>query len=301
MKRYNNFSKIVIFSLVILLSIISLPSISAISDSNPVSTVGNTLWDLMQQEYSVYFITFLLFFILLYSIFLAAIGKVSVFKQGSGPNKYGKVVAGAFSALATVGIFAFAEGQGGVRGMMETLLMPFGIYGGLGLALVTFMIVFFGLKDQEDSRSWKIAMASAGLALVGFGTWVSRPNIMWLGWLIAFLALLGWLIAGVWGSSPSFGARPARAGTTSPTAHGPGATPGAGPGATPPRPTPPTTPATPPPTTPGAAPGGPGPRIISMSRLGPNHIAIEWESVPGASYYEVWHYNPTTGNFEPAP
>jgi len=238
--------------------ILLLPSVFAIGIA-PLNNLGQIMWDFMQQEYSIYFVTFLLFFTLLYAIFMAALARVTVFSSGGNISKQGKIVAGALSGLATTGIFAFTETQGGVHSVLESLLSPFGIYGGIAIAFVTFAAIYFGLRDAEDSNRWRLALAGAGLAMVGAGMILTKPNIMWIGWMIVFIALLFYFAALATGSlgGPAGGAQGGNNQNQNPNRNQP------------------------------ARPGQLGGiNFISYGHEG-NAIHANWQPVDGATHYEV--------------
>lgn len=186
----------------LLLTILSLPIVFAQSHYLPnfITNLGGILWGWMSNAYSVYFFTFIFFFILLYGIYSAALRKVKIFQEGESVNRQGKLVGISLSLLSCLSIFFFTRGKG-IEAILEDVLAPFGIFAGFGIAMLVFGIVYFGFRGEDGSRSWKIALAAAGLGMIVAGMITTAPNIMWWGWLLAFIAGVGALIGAFSGGS----------------------------------------------------------------------------------------------------
>jgi len=185
-----------------LLLLVLLPNVYALDVGDSFANIWEYFWGWMQNAYIVYGFTFILFMILLYAACAAALSKVKVF-QGDGPDglsKSGKVVALSIGALCTLGIFFFTERYGGPEEILENVLAPFGIFGGLILALVVFSTVYFGFQSNDGSKSWKIGLGAAAVAMIVAGMVTSSPNIMSIGWtmglIVAIFALIGGLRSG---------------------------------------------------------------------------------------------------------
>lgn len=152
---------------------------------------------LMNNVYFVYTLTFILYFILLYAIYSSAAKYLKIFEdpnKPSGLNKSGKIFSVAASLITTLSLFYF--GNRSITKLLQNLLDPFGIFGGLLIACVVFMIVYFGFRTADpNDNSWKIAMCLAGLGMVLAGKIASKPNISTWGWFIALIGLLIYLLS----------------------------------------------------------------------------------------------------------
>ena len=207
-----------------------LPSVYALDVTESFANGWEFFWGWMQNEYIVYGFTFILFLILMYAISAAALSKVKVF-QGDGADglsRPGKMVAFAIGALSTFGVFAFTQRYGGPAEVLENVLAPFGIFAGLLLALVIFSVVYFGFQSNDGSRSWKLGLGAAAVAMIVAGMVTSSPNIMSIGWtfglIVGIIALIGAFAKGAGGSSGSGGTSetPGTPGTPEPGTPGSG-------------------------------------------------------------------------------
>ena len=123
-----NIKKLLLFSQ----SLFLIPSVLAIDVpefSDFVSNLGDYLWGWMTNSYSVYFFTFIFFFILLYGIYSAALRKVKIFQDGESVNKQGKLIGISLSLLSCLAIFFFTK-ERGIDAVLEDVLAPFGIFAG---------------------------------------------------------------------------------------------------------------------------------------------------------------------------
>jgi hypothetical protein len=112
--------------------------------------------------------------------------------------------------------------------MLSRILEPFGIFGGLMLGLVVFMITYFGLRQDFPNRAWQIGLAAAGMGMVFFGFLLNRDDVTGIGWLLALIAAIIAFVGVIRGApSPPGEARPTRPPTPPPR---PPTTPGPRPG-----------------------------------------------------------------------
>ena len=103
-----NLKKLLLFSQ----SLFLIPSVFAAevpAFSDFISNLGDYLWGWMTNSYSVYFFTFVFFFILLYGIYSAALRFVKIFQENNGLNRSGKLVGVSLSLLSCLAIFFFTK------------------------------------------------------------------------------------------------------------------------------------------------------------------------------------------------
>ena len=210
------------------------------------------LWGLIQSPQVVFGITFILLFMLFYAIFAAALRMVTIFKDGDNLSKNGKIVALAFSGLTNFSIFFF-KGNKGMEEILVDVLGSFGIFGGLVLGLVVFLIIFMGFRDMDIGGRSLVGLVAAGLAMILVGALLTMPNVMGIGWLMALIPGIFMLIS-AWG-----GGQQQQAITPPGPGPGPFTPPGPGPGPIPPGPGP-----NPPPGP--VPPPGPGQHIRTLLR-----------------------------------
>ena len=94
---------------------------------------------LMKNDYAVYGITIILYYILFFSIFKAAIARVKLFEGegGTGVSKSGKLFAHAMTGIVILGIFAYVDPR---RNNIFTLVSYLGTYGEFVLLIVIFIL-----------------------------------------------------------------------------------------------------------------------------------------------------------------
>ncbi|MBT3406917.1 hypothetical protein HN419_07215 [Candidatus Woesearchaeota archaeon] len=180
-----------------------------------LASIGAGMYSMLSTGEIVFGFTVIFFFVLLYGILGAALGKVNIFKGGSGGlNKSGKLVAVSMAFLSLMAIFVGTGCKGGIGAATCTiqntqdtlfrLLAPFGVLGGLLIAIVTFLIIYKGFENESGEKSWKMGLAAAGLAMITAGMLMTKPNIMWWGWLMAIIAGIFWII-GMFGKGGNSG------------------------------------------------------------------------------------------------
>ncbi len=192
--KFKSRNEVVRLFFILFIIILLSHTVSAQGVGGILNNIGNTVYKLMQNQNFVYFLTFVFYFLILWAIWSAAARAVKIFQRGDGGieglNKSGRMLALSGAMLSTLGIFWATKGK---TQLLTNLLDPFGIFGGLLLGVVVFMITYFGFGTQSKDKSWKRAMVVAGFAMVFAGTVSSHPNIMWWGWLIALIGLLFFL------------------------------------------------------------------------------------------------------------
>ncbi|MBD3203411.1 hypothetical protein GF327_03895 [Candidatus Woesearchaeota archaeon] len=162
-----------------------------------ISDTFKLLFQLLTNDYVVYGITVILYFILFYGIFAATAGRLKIFGSGGKLNKSGKLVCIALCGLSVIAIFYYSNGN--VRGTLEQTLQPFGAFGGVILALVLWGTVFFGMRGLDSSKKWRYS-----LAIAGFGLWIvgaiMGKNFHWMVNLGALIVLIGFIFGGGFGA-----------------------------------------------------------------------------------------------------
>jgi hypothetical protein len=144
---------------------------------------------------SAYFISVILYFIIFLTIFMEGVKLIKFFGAGGEVSKQGKWFSIAAAALSTIALF-FVDQRSGVSTTerLQSLVLPFGIWGGLVIAAVIAYITYRFMKDTEVFEEHiMIAMAIAaavGITLAGF---LLNINQM-VGW--GFLLLLASFIVG---------------------------------------------------------------------------------------------------------
>src|SRR3989344_4391339 len=189
--------------IILILFLLVIPVVTALTIGNidlkdPFVFLGRSIWYMLRSDYAVYGITFILFFMLFTALYQALLRRISVFQSGEGVSRQGKVVAVALSFLSNLGIFYFTKGQP-IRQTLEDALGPFSIFAGASLGILTFAIIYFGMRGEDGSRNWRLAMASAGLAMIAAGAWTSSPNMMAWGWVLALIFGIIYAIKEFWG------------------------------------------------------------------------------------------------------
>ena len=182
--------------LISLISLFLLPSVHALNSPvkmpNFLSNLGTGFWELTQNEYAVYFFSFVFFFILLYAIFVSALGKLKLF---DGADKQKKMVAVSLSMLSCLSIFYLTR-EHGIKAFLARILGPFGIFAGIALALIVFMMFYYGIGGKDGPKDWKTALLAAGIAMILLGIILNNPDILWWGVLLALIGAVALLSKG---------------------------------------------------------------------------------------------------------
>lgn len=176
----------------VLISLLSLAlgvtTVSAASGVSLLSGPFGQLYQILRNQNVVYGLTFIFYFMLFYGIYAAALHFVPVFKSDSGMNHQGKVVAIALSGLTLLSLFVFTKGS--ITKILETLLNPFGVFGGLMLACLFAGITYFGIRGgNPNSATFAWVATAAAIGMVFAGMILLKDNLMSWGFLILLIAL----------------------------------------------------------------------------------------------------------------
>ncbi len=180
-----------------LLSLVMLETVAAQTIPAGVLSFLRSFIAYMQNEYAMYFVTFLFLFILFYSIFAGAGRMLHIFAEGDhGLNRQGKAFAIAMSFLTNFAIFFISRQRGlSPAQLVGTILQSFGVFGGVMLALVAFLLVWRGFReDIGEMWAMNLALFLSGWWLVIAGTLLLHDTIMGWGFFIVAVALVAGLI-----------------------------------------------------------------------------------------------------------
>ncbi|MFH1505533.1 MAG: hypothetical protein ABIE94_00915 [archaeon] len=144
------------------------------------------LFNVFQNDYIMYGILVIMMFMLLYAVFRATLSRLKAF---SGQDRQVKIMAFSMSAICCMGFFWYAVAKGGVKEVLTRFLTTFGLFGGIVVGAVVFMVVYFGLGDSDNKR-WNWAMMAAGLGMLLVGSLISWPSIFGLGWALVLIGAL---------------------------------------------------------------------------------------------------------------
>ena len=174
-----------------LISIISLAlGVTTVSAATGVSMLTGPftqLYQMMRTPSIVYGLAFLLYFMLFYGIYAAALKFVPTFAGDNGLNHQGKVVAIALSGLTLLSLFVFTKGN--IMSVMEKLLGPFGVFGGLMLACLFAGITYFGITGANNSSTFAWVATAAAIGMIFAGLILTKDTLMSWGFLILLIAL----------------------------------------------------------------------------------------------------------------
>jgi len=130
----------------------------------------------------MYLLSFVLYFIVFMAIFVEGVKYLPFFGARGEVSGSGKWFAFAAAGLATVGIFFTEKALGkGMKEIVESVVMPFGFWGGIVIAGIIAFISYKGIRDVgifKDSVMKAMALAlSIGLMITG---WLLSPALF--GW-----------------------------------------------------------------------------------------------------------------------
>lgn len=179
--------------------LVALPAVLAQVPAG-VTRVFRSFWSYLQNEFVVFGFTYLLFFMLFYSIYAALAARIRIFQsEGHGISRQGKIFSVALSMLTCFAVFYFTRAMG-IKQVLTDVLEPFGIFGGLVVALVIFLLIYRGFRDDIGTGfAGILGLLLAGLVLVVVGAALNYPNIMGWGYAIATIAILCILIGALVG------------------------------------------------------------------------------------------------------
>lgn len=165
---------------------------------NVFGTVGQQIYSVLTNVYAVYATTFILFFILLYSIFAASIRKVKVFSDDGKISRQGKMAAISLAILGDMGIFYYTWTS---YDAVNRILTTMGWFGSLVFAGMVFGITYYNLKTNEEGKVHTgPAWFAAGLTLIMYGMFTNSPGAVSWGTIIL-------IVAAIWAGIKSFGGR----------------------------------------------------------------------------------------------
>lgn len=179
-------SKYVLISLFSL--VFGVTSASAATGVSMLAGPFGQLFQMLRNQNIVYGLTFIFYFMLFYGIYAAALKFVPVFKNGDSLGHQGKVVAIALSGLTLLALFVLSKGS--ITQLLEQLLSPFGVFGGLLLAALFAGITYFGIRGGDPNSAtfaWVATASAIGMILAGMI--LLKDNLMSWGFLILLISL----------------------------------------------------------------------------------------------------------------
>lgn len=182
-----NYKKSTLF--ILLLLIIGVQTALAATGITALEGPFKTLSVMLHNTYIVFGLTLIFFFALLYGIYASALKMIPTFKGENGLSHQGKVVALALSGLSTLSIFYFTKGS--PQKLLQTVLDPFGVFGGIVLGALFAGITYLGVKGENPnagSVAWAFTAMGLGIAMAGYIT-NSDAMLSW-GILIMIIALI---------------------------------------------------------------------------------------------------------------
>jgi hypothetical protein len=180
--------------LLILTSLLFVPSVYAAS--NLVDFLGrgtSAFYDLVNNFYFIHFLTFILMFIIFYSVYAVSIKNTKLF---GGLDKSGKAVAISLSLMSTIGIFSYLSLGNKIVSFFQGGLGKTGLWGILGLILFLVLLNFKGFSFSTGSWNMKSVMIISGLILLFLGSNIKNDEVVWAGFLLFVLGII-FLIWGI--------------------------------------------------------------------------------------------------------
>jgi len=111
------------------------------------------------------YVTLVLFFIIIYAIFSAAMKMMPMFKEGDDINRAGKTISIILAVMTCYAVFKIRE-TGGVSNFDE-VLMHFAFFGAIVIALVIALVFMVGLSEEKTGTWWlPLVFAVIVIALV---------------------------------------------------------------------------------------------------------------------------------------
>jgi hypothetical protein len=160
-----------------------------------IGGLGQSIYTVLNNDYTVYAASFILFFILLYAIFAAALARVKVFQGEGAISRNGKMVAVALSLLSSMGVFVYMRG---IHTAIERVNGTLGWFGAVALAGLVFAITYFNIKTNEEGTVARgAAFFATALALLLYGMFTDSKGAADLGALIL-------LITAIWAAISAF-------------------------------------------------------------------------------------------------
>jgi hypothetical protein len=173
-------------NLVLMVFLSILPSVFAQSD-NIITDAFGKIYEVLQDEDLVFALTFLLFLILLYALFAAALGRTSVFGDNKLPNKLGRMIAITLSALICIGLFSLG-GRENLIAFIGSQMALMGIPGALMFGVLIFAVAYASFKGKKG-RSLAKALFVLGLTFIVWGLISLSEDIYSWGWIILLVSI----------------------------------------------------------------------------------------------------------------
>jgi len=147
-----------------------------------------TVIEVTREPAIMYTIYFVLFIMVFYGLYSAALAKVKIFGGDDGLNKSGKMVCIGFTLLTVFGMFWYLRNTA-IDDMLTTLPAPFIALGAVMLPLIIF-VACYKAQARLGTR-WKLVwILLSGIALVAFGNLVESEEVTSVGTLITFIGLI---------------------------------------------------------------------------------------------------------------
>jgi hypothetical protein len=190
----NKLNKRINYSMILLvLSFLMIPFSYA-----DINGVFQKFYDIVNDTFVIYWLTFILMFIFLYSVFAAGVRKISAFGGGE-LDKIGKVVCAILSFSSTLGIFTYLIRKGDIATVIRSILLPAGWFAIIAIAILVFSFVFMGIKLKRLSRGFGnfdlgghpcLAALITGLTIMILGSILEKNSITMTGFIIFVSGLI---------------------------------------------------------------------------------------------------------------
>jgi hypothetical protein len=150
--------------------------------------------DFLGRDYIMLGITFIAFFLIVYSIFLAASKRIKIFQGEKGVNNQGIAFSIGFSLLSTFGIFYNYRSN-----IFETVIRIYEVASILALVLiglVVYFLVYYGTR-QGDKGNTCLALLAAGLAFYLMAWIIDSSYYMWIGFIVLIIGIVCLIFRGL--------------------------------------------------------------------------------------------------------
>ena len=182
--------------LLVLINFLLIPSVYARSGVMDFLGKGTSaFYELVNNSYFIHFITFILMFIIFYSVYAVAIKNTKLFGE---LDRGGKAVAISLSLMSTIGIFSYLSLGDKIVSFFQGTLDKTGLWGILGLILFLVLLNFKGFGFSTGSWDLRIIMVVAGLILLFLGSYIENNEFVWVGFVsfVVGIIFLIWRIGG---------------------------------------------------------------------------------------------------------
>ena len=103
-------------------------------------------------------------------------------------NKYGKVLSFTIALISTLSLYYIGK-ETSMQDVILKILPIYGVFAGAMLAILFFMIIYFGFRSKEGGR-WELAVLGSGFMMAVVGYFITRPTIQSIGWIIGIVGLI---------------------------------------------------------------------------------------------------------------